>query len=119
MPLRPVHALATGGRTAPAAMATASPGHGARVLGRRHQNAYRRDRCSPWLFKGACVGAWMMSVVRMIWDSGGNLSRKGTNVTVTTLATGATSPDRGRKAMPMVAGPASVHPGIVPGGELT
>ena len=27
--------------------------------------------------------------------------------------------DFGRKAMPMVAGPASVHPGIVPGGELT
>ena len=27
--------------------------------------------------------------------------------------------DVGRKAMPMVAGPASVHPGIVPGGELT
>ena len=26
--------------------------------------------------------------------------------------------DFGRKAMPMVAGPASVHPGIVPGGEL-
>ena len=27
--------------------------------------------------------------------------------------------DFGRKAMPMVAGPANVHPGIVPGGELT
>ena len=27
--------------------------------------------------------------------------------------------DFGRKAMPMVAGPVSVHPGIVPGGELT
>ena len=27
--------------------------------------------------------------------------------------------DFGRKAMPMVAGPESVHPGIVPGGELT
>ena len=27
--------------------------------------------------------------------------------------------DFGRKAMPKIAGPASVHPGIVPGGELT
>ena len=27
--------------------------------------------------------------------------------------------DFGRKAMQKVAGPASVHPGIVPGGELT
>ena len=27
--------------------------------------------------------------------------------------------DLGRKAVPQVAGPASVHPGIVPGGELT
>ena len=38
-------------------MATASLGHGGRVLGRRHQNAYRRDRCSPWLCNGAWVGA--------------------------------------------------------------
>ena len=48
----------------------------------------------PVAFQGDLCRRWMMSVVRMIWDSGGNLSRKGTNVTVTTLATGATSPDR-------------------------